>query len=161
MDKIEMMKFGDAAVMSALANMCAILNGRGELLSRLDGDRMMFSPRLECDGECSTMLFGDEGEAQHVIDEILSPQDCGEGEFHVFKFTPVECEPSSCCCGDEDGCDCIDCTIDDGCCCDGKSELECAIEKFRDEGDETTASWLEELKMRKDAETQEQLPKED
>lgn len=181
MDKKLLMKMGDSAVIDALSDMFAILNGQGEILSKLGGDRMVFSPRLECDGECSTMLFDDEDGARHVIDDILVPQD-DASEFHVFKFSPTECDMCDDCecdieVDDGDGCTCDicgceDCQCNKGCACDGdgsdaasvtitvgepeeKDELSCAIEKFRDEGDETTASWLEELKMRKESEKEE------
>ena len=91
MNKETLIHNGDAALMKALANMFAILNGDGEILAKLggDSDRMVFTPRLDCDGDRSVILFGDEGSANDAIEEILKPQDA-ECEYHVFKFEPVD-----------------------------------------------------------------------
>ena len=85
MNRTELIAIGDASVRKALANMFAILNGKGEMLSAIGGDRMVFSPHLECDGDCSAVLFDDADKARRVIDTILIPQDEG-GDYQVFGF---------------------------------------------------------------------------
>ena len=89
MDRKELIGLGDASIRKALANMFAILNGDGEILTRIgDGDKVLFSPRLDCDAERSVVLFDNEDGARGAIEEILSPQD--DGEYHVFKFTSID-----------------------------------------------------------------------
>lgn len=92
MNREELIGLGDASVRKALANMFAILNKDGEILTKVEGmenaDKMVFSPRLECGKDCSVMLFDDEDKARGAIEEILVPQD--DGEYHVFKFTAID-----------------------------------------------------------------------
>ena len=92
MNSEELIGLGDASVRKALANMFAILNKDGEILTKVGGmenaDKMAFSPRLECGKDCSVMLFDDEDKARGAIEEILFPQD--DGEYHVFKFTAID-----------------------------------------------------------------------
>lgn len=168
MNREELIATGDASVRKALANMYAILNGEGNILSKMrDGEKMMFSPRLECDGDCSTILFDDEDKANGVIEEILVPQ-YGEGEYHVYKFTSLGDSPCSSDDGNfpeemfeidsdeydgsDDGCD-DDIEgdfADDDCECDWDDiedeDIDCAIADASAEGDEQLVAWLEELK---------------
>lgn len=92
MNREELIGLGDASIRKALANMFAILNKDGEILTKIggieDGDKMAFSPRLDCDKDCSVLLFDDENKARGAIEEILSPQD--DGEYHIFKFTSID-----------------------------------------------------------------------
>ena len=92
MNREELIGLGDASIRKALANMFAILNKDGEILTKVGGmensDKMVFSPRLECGNDCSVMLFDDEDKARGAIEEILVPQD--DGEYHVFKFTAID-----------------------------------------------------------------------
>ena len=92
MNREELIGLGDASIRKALANMFAILNKDGEILTKIGGsdnaDKMAFSPRLECDKDCSVLLFDDEDKARGAIEEILSPQE--DGEYHIFKFTAID-----------------------------------------------------------------------
>ena len=132
MNREDIIAIGDASVRKALANMYTILDGNGGILSKIgDGDKMVFSPRLECDKECSTILFDDENKANGVIEEILSPQD-GDCEYHVFKFTSLGDSP--CQCDDENFPEeMFEIISDDDGCCDGSEDFS---EESTDRDDE-------------------------
>lgn len=91
MDREELIGLGDASIRRALADMFVILNKDGDILTKIggigDSDKMAFSPRLECDRDCSVMLFDDEDKARGTIETILAPQD--DGDYHIFKFTSI------------------------------------------------------------------------
>lgn len=121
MKRKELIAIGDASVRRALADMYAILDGNGGILSRIGGDRMVFSPRLECGKDCSAVLFDGEDKARGAIENILEPQDDGCG-YSVFRFSSLGDVPCGCRCG-EDGSGFEDCCMEDdfGCGEDGQS----------------------------------------
>ena len=158
MNREELISIGDASIRKALKNMYAILDRDGKMLSKAGGDRMLFSPRLECDGECSALVFDEPEKAVKVIDQVLLPQDDGmeyaiyqfsdgdglDGSEDDFEYETFEEPDDGICpeCGEE-GCVCS--------CGDGESsgddeDLDAEIAKAEKDGDEKLVSMLKELK---------------
>lgn len=128
----EIIKIGDDSIRTALNDTFAILDGDGNILTKIGDsgheDEMEFSPNLDCSKRRSVILFDDEGSAKGAIDEILSPQENGI-DYHVVKIS----------CDDDDDTD-FDIVADGLECedenCDGEIDLEELIDEIDGEDDD-------------------------